>query len=140
MKKPDLLVLIAVWQFILAFLVLIGVAAIAVFAFPAVSNNYWGYGGMMDGYYGDMGRTGGFFGLSIAIFFLVCLIAVAVMGGIGLLMGKEWGRITSIISSALVLVAFPIGTAIGILSIIYLVKPEVKEYFLHTKPPASGAP
>ena len=36
MKKPDLLILIAIWEFISAFVVLIGIAAISVFAFPAV--------------------------------------------------------------------------------------------------------
>ena len=33
-KRPDLLLLIAIWQFLNAFLCLIGMAAIAIFAFP----------------------------------------------------------------------------------------------------------
>ena len=40
MKKPDLLVLIAIWEFITAFISFIGIAAIAVFAIPAVLGNW----------------------------------------------------------------------------------------------------
>ena len=132
MKKPDLLVLIAIWEFITAFMAFIGIVAIAVFAFPAVLGVWgtidWGYSyGMMGN--GDMPRVGAIFGLSVAILFLLCFLALAVLGGIGLLTGKEWGRITAIVHSALSLVMVPVGTVIGILSIIYLVKPEVKDYF-----------
>ncbi len=134
MKKPDLLVLIAIWEFITAFGAFIGIVAIAVFAFPAVlgvwGNIDWGYSygyGMIGD--GNMPMVGAIFGLSVAILFLLCFLAVAVLGGIGLLTGKEWGRITGIVHSALSLVCVPVGTVIGILAIIYLVKPEVKDYF-----------
>jgi hypothetical protein len=136
MKKPDLLILIAIWEFITAFIVFIGIAAIAVFAIPAVLGN-WNNRMPYDGYYnGMMGRTGNMpmvgavFGLSVAILILLCYLVVAVIGGIGLLMGKEWGRITAIVHSGLSLCSFPIGTVIGVMSIIYLTKQEVKEYFV----------
>jgi hypothetical protein len=48
-------------------------------------------------------------------------------------MGKEWGRITAIVHSALSLFSIPIGTVIGVLSIIYLTKLEVKEFFTPRK-------
>ena len=139
MKKPDLLVLIAIWEFITAFIVLIGIAAIAVFAFPAVLGN-WGnwnngmpyngyYNGMM-GNYGNVPMVGAVFGLSVAILILFCYLVVAIIAGIGLLTGKEWGRITAIVHSALSLFSIPIGTVIGVLSLIYLTKADVKAYFV----------
>lgn len=132
MNKPDLLVLIAIWEFITAFVAFIGIVAIAVFAFPAVLGVWgtidWGYSyGMMGN--GNMPMVGSIFGLSVAILFLLCFLAVAVLGGIGLMTGKEWGRITAIVHSAISLICVPIGTVIGVLAIIYLVKPEVKGYF-----------
>ena len=138
MKKPDLLILIAIWEFLTAFCAFIGIAAIAIFAIPAVSGN-WGNWMPMSGYYhgtmwnsGSVMSMGAIFGLSIAIFVLFCYLVVAILAGIGLLMGKEWGRITAIVHSALSLVSFPIGTVIGVMSIIYLTKQETKDYFLHT--------
>jgi Ca2+/Na+ antiporter len=138
MKKPDLLVLIAIWQFITAFIAFVGIAAIAIFAFPAVLGYWDGYGyGMMRGNY-DMPVWGGVFGLSIAILVLLCYLALAVAGGIGLLINKghEWARIVSIVHSALSLFVVPIGTVIGTLSIIYLTKQEVKDYFSPPHPAA----
>jgi uncharacterized membrane protein len=128
MKKPDLLILIAIWQFITAFVALIGIAAIAVFAFPAVTGYWddsWGGMGWRDG------MMGGVFGLSVAILVLLCFLALAVAGGIGLMLnrGREWARIISIVHSALSLFFIPIGTIIGTLSIIYLVKQDVRDYF-----------
>ncbi|MDP2920143.1 MAG: hypothetical protein Q8O43_08005 [Dehalococcoidia bacterium] len=130
MKKPDLLVLIAIWMFITAFGAFIGIAAIVIFAFPAVLGNYWGYyGGPAELDY--MGRMGGIFGLSIAILLLVAYLALSIIGGVGLLLSKprEWARIVSIVHSALSLFAFPVGTTIGVLSIIYLVRQDVRDYF-----------
>jgi hypothetical protein len=51
------------------------------------------------------------------------------MGGIGLLKGREWGRILSIIHAALNLLWVPVGTVIGVLILIYLTKTETQEYF-----------
>jgi len=117
MKRPDLLILIAIWQFITALGALIGIIAIGIFAFPDVLGRWGGV------------DVGGVFGLSIAILLLVCYLGAAVAGGIGLVIGKEWGRITSIAHAAISVFWIPIGTIIGILSIIYLVKSDIKEYF-----------
>ena len=111
MKRPDLLVLIAIWEFLVSAGCLIGIAAISVFAFPTV----WDIGGV--------------FGLTIAVVALAGVLGVGVAGGVGLLLGKEWGRILSIVHSALSLFNIPIGTVIGVLAIIYLVRPDVREYF-----------
>jgi hypothetical protein len=112
LKRPDLLLLIAIWEFISAFGVLIGIAAIAVFAFPAVS-----------------GEIGAIFGLSIAIFIMVCYMALAISAGIGLLAGKEWGRVIAIVHSVLSLFSIPFGTVIGALCLAYLLRKDVKDYF-----------
>jgi len=116
-KRPDMLILIAVWQFLNAVGALIGLIAIALFAFPQVNNLY------------GIARTGGLFGLAVGAFFLVCFAILAAAGGFGLLNGTELGRILSIVHASLNLIMIPIGTIIGILVIIYLGKPEVKEYF-----------
>ena len=139
MKKPDLLVLIAIWQFITAFFAFVGIAAIGVFAFPSVLGYWDGYGyGMMCGGY-DMPVWAGVFGLSIAILVLLCYLVLAIVGGIGLLLnrGHEWARIVSLVQNALVLFAIPVGTVIGTLSIIYLTKQEVRDYFNPPAPPAA---
>ncbi|UCH42456.1 MAG: hypothetical protein JSW16_06485 [Dehalococcoidales bacterium] len=122
MKKPDLLVLVAVWEFISAFLALIGISAIAVFAIPDVCR-MWG-----------PALTGGAFGLGIAIFALVCYLCLAVAGGIGLLGGREWGRVLSIAHSAISVFFFPFGTVIGILAIVYLTRADVRDYFTGGSP------
>ena len=117
MKRPDLLLLIAIWEFITAFGALIGISAIAVFAFPEAIDPFVG-----------PAIPGAIFGLSIAILVLLCYVGLAVAGGIGILQGKEWGRVLSIVHAALSLFVFPVGTVIGILSIIYLIRPEVTDY------------
>lgn len=118
MKRPDLLLLIAIWEFITAFIALIGISAIAVFALPDAISPWWGW----------EPEVGAIFGLSVGILVLLCYIGIAIAGGMGLLKGKEWGRILSIVHAALSIFWFPIGTAIGVLSIIYLTRPEVTEY------------
>jgi hypothetical protein len=118
MKRPDLLILIAIWEFITAFFALIGISAIAVFVFPDALAPMWG-----------PAVTGAVFGLSVAVLVLLCYIGIALAGGIGLLRGQEWGRVLGIAHAALSLFFFPIGTVIGILIIIYLTKSEIAEYF-----------
>ncbi len=122
MKRPDLVILIAVWEFLTVFGALIGIIAIAIFAFPEVAQE-WG-----------MDMAGGVFGLSVAILVLLCYLFIALAGGIGILIGKEWGRVFTIVHSALSLLWIPFGTIIGILIIIYLGKPQVKEFFVPPKP------
>jgi hypothetical protein len=117
MKKPDLLILVAIWEFFTAFWAMIGMAAIAIFAYPAVLE--------LD----RMEKLGAMFGLTIGMLVLFIALVVGIAGGIGLIMGKEWGRVLSLIRAALSLLSVPIGTIIGILVILYLIKPEVKEYF-----------
>ena len=117
MKRPDLLLLIAIWEFLTALFAFIGVIFIGLFAFPHVFT-LWGDA-----------RIGGVFGLSVAVIILMAYLGLSVAAGVGLLTGKEWGRITGIVHAGLSVLNVPIGTVIGILVLVYLTKPEIKEYF-----------
>ena len=48
----------------------------------------------------------------------------AVAGGVGLIMGREWGRKLCIAHAIMSLILFPIGTVVGILSLRYLVRKD----------------
>jgi len=124
MKKPDKLILIAVWQFITAFAALgIGFIVIALSALPDFSGSGQSFDSM--DWQDQMG-------LSVVILFLLCFMALSVAGGVGLMLnrGHEWARIISIVHSALSLFLPPIiGTIIGTLGIIYLVRQDVRDYF-----------
>jgi hypothetical protein len=52
-------------------------------------------------------------GLCIAGFLLL-LSAPAIVGGWGLIKGKSWSRVLMIVISALHLLSFPVGTALGV--------------------------
>jgi hypothetical protein len=120
LKKPDNLIVIILWEFLSAFVALIGICVVAVFiAVPDI----------LEGLRGSAALPGAAIIFSVSILVLICYIGIAIAGGIGLLKSKEWGRILSIIHSAFGLVSFPVGTAIGIIIIIYLSKSEVKDYF-----------
>ena len=118
MKRPDLLVLVVIWLFLSAFIYLIGMAAIAVFALPEAL-----------GFRHGPGSTGATFGLSIGMLILLGSLVVCVLGGIGVLQGRAWGRTLTIIAAVLSLFSFPIGTVLGVLVIVYMMRAEVKAYF-----------
>ena len=123
MKKPKLLIAIAIWRFIVASLLAIGIIAIAVFAIPAAVED---------------ADTGSLFALSISAIVLLALISLSVVAGIGLIKGKSWGRTLAMVNAILELFWFPIGTTIGVLTLIYLFRQEAKEYFA-TAQHSSGA-
>ncbi len=117
MRRPDELILIAVWEFITAAGALIGMSAIFIFAFPEVRHLH------------GIDNVGAVFGLSILVIFLFFTACLAVVAAIGLLAGKEWGRVLSIVYATFSLLRIPFGTIIGILVIVYLIKPQIREYF-----------
>ena len=118
MKRPDLLLLVAIWAFFSAFLYLIGIAAIAIFAFPEALGFMYG-----------PANIGSIFGMSIGMLVLLCCAGVSLAAGIGILMAKSWARITAIVVAVLSLIWVPVGTVLGVLVLIYLMKPEIREYF-----------
>jgi hypothetical protein len=117
-------------MFLSAFGILVGIAAVSsafFFAYP-----WMAWDGMM-GPWGmwDVPRMGGiaFITLGVIALLMVAYFVLALMGGIGLLKGREWGRILSIVHAALSLFWVPVGTVIGVLVLIYMTKTEVREYF-----------
>ncbi len=117
-KKPDLLVLVVIWELLSVFVALVGIAAVAIFAFP----DAWRFERYID--------IGAIFGLSIVVFVLLTYIVIALASAIGVLQGREWGRILSIVHAVLSMFAVPVGTVIGILAIVYLLSPQVRDYFV----------
>jgi hypothetical protein len=65
----------------------------------------------------------GFFGVFFSIF-LAMVSLPSIIGGIGLLYEKNWGRIIIMIVSFFHLLAFPLGTALGIFGIWLLLGKE----------------
>lgn len=117
-RRPDLLILLVTWQFVAAFFWLIGLIAAVLFAYP-----------FSPGYEGTTVETGDVLGMIVGTLFLLTCLSIAITSGIGLVKGKSWGRIVSIVNAVLSLLIVPIGTVAGILVLIYLMRSEVREYF-----------
>ncbi len=115
--RPDLVLLIAVWEFLTAFGTLVAIGALVVFVFPRAV-------------YFDRIGVGTLTGLVILTAVLAGYGALAVAAGVGLLLGREWGRIMGLVHAAIGLINIPVGTVVGILVLIYLTKREVRDYFL----------
>lgn len=71
-------------------------------------------------------------GLTTGIF-MFALSVPSLLAGAGLLWGKSWGRILTIIVSFFNLFSFPIGTALGIYGLYVLLRQEAEEYFMMPK-------
>ena len=65
--------------------------------------------------------------------FLLLLSVPGIIGGIGLFKRRNWARILILIVSAIDLLNFPIGTALGIYSIWVLVQNETVQLFIERK-------
>lgn len=118
MKRPDLLLLVAIWAFFNAFLYLIGIVAIAAFSFPEALGFAYG-----------PANAGSIIGQSFGILVLLCCAGLSLAAGVGILKAKSWGRIMGIVVAVLSLFWIPIGTVLGVLVLIYLMRPEVRAYF-----------
>ncbi|MBN2311869.1 MAG: hypothetical protein JXR94_23015 [Candidatus Hydrogenedentes bacterium] len=66
-----------------------------------------------------------------AILGCVCIVSAlpGIAAGIGLLKFRPWARILAIILGALNLLNIPIGTALGVYTLVILLKPEADELF-----------
>jgi len=118
MKKPDLLILVVVWEFLSAFIALIGLVAVAVIAFPDSAISMYG-----------SAIPAAFFALSIGVLILITYIIIAITAAAGIIQNREWGRIMGIVHGALSVFAPPVGTVVGILIIVYLLRPDIEEFF-----------
>jgi hypothetical protein len=130
MKRPDLVVAISIWMFITAAFFVIGILVLtSAFFFVPWFTVYDGGWGMMP-WTGGWGMGGiAWFGIGIGLLVMVAYFVLALMGGIGLLQGREWGRVMGIVHAAISLFWIPVGTVIGALILVYLTRSEVREYF-----------
>lgn len=114
MRTRDVILLIAIWEFL---------TALIPFVF------FMGVGGFMcRPFDGGFLPFVGFF-LSLLSLFVLAWIGLAVAAGVGLLQRREWGRTLGLIHAGLSLLRFPIGTVIGALVLVYLTREETREYF-----------
>jgi hypothetical protein len=70
----------------------------------------------------------------IAVFIFVVVFTVLfsipkIVAGYGLRHGKPWARIWSIIASVMAVMSFPLGTALGVYGLIFLLGDDGKRYF-----------
>jgi len=74
----------------------------------------------------------------IVLFIMFALAVPSVIAGVGVLMRREWGRITALVVGILSLVDIPFGTAIGVYSIWVLMNDETRVLF-QTTPAVTAA-
>jgi hypothetical protein len=119
MKRPDGVTVIAVWYFVEAFFLLIGVCSLI--AIP------------VSGIFADIGDSTGefwaYFGVTCGVIWLLISGIALVLAGWGLLRMKQWARWLAFVLAIFGLFAFPIGTVIGAVIIWYLFKQDVREAF-----------
>ena len=111
-ERNNLLKLIAVWEFFTAVpaLITIYIVVYEIWLYP------------------EEGAPGDVFGVALIVA-LLAFFGLSVAAGVGLIMRKQWGRISAIIHAVLSLLNMPIGTVIGALILVYMSKPQTKEYF-----------
>lgn len=80
-RKPDLPVLVAIWEFLSVFVALMGISAITGFAFP----HAWRLERFPD--------VGAIFGLSIGVFVLLYYVGIALAAAIGILRANGWIKV-----------------------------------------------
>ena len=119
-----MIILIAIWRFLTAFIICGGDIAIAVTQFPEVVQEI-----RVSENYAQVLMVIMLFTLIIITLVMLTLVIVSVAVGIGLIKGESWSRVLAIVFAVLDLLWIPIGTIIGLLSLMYLFRPEVREYF-----------
>ena len=113
LKRNYILMIIAVWGFLTAAGALIGVYIVV-------------YESWLD-----PEIEGPPFALSVAfIVVLLVYFGFAVAAGVGLLKVKQWGRVAAMVHAALSLLQVPVGTIIGVLTLAYLNRSEIRECFV----------
>ena len=118
--QPNGVVLVSVWFFISAVISLLGVAAILIFAIPALRMNT-----AVGSDEGHLVVAAVLFGLALLVVFGVADVVAVV----GLLRLRAWARWLAIGRAALLLFIIPFGTIIGALIIWYLLTDKAKQAF-----------
>lgn len=78
-------------------------------------------------------------GAGMFLFVLMAVLAVpGLVAGIGLLRMRPWSRILTIVVSALELLSFPIGTALGVYGLWVMVQPETERLLSHPARPRAA--
>ena len=118
MKRPDGVLVIALWFLLVGVLCGLGALTLLVIPVPAVLFTSSG-----------IDRLWAMWGLGIAVVFTSTPAVLSLATGIGLLALKEWGRWLAIALALFMLLAIPFGTLAGILIIWYLLQENVKVAF-----------
>jgi len=118
MKKPDGVIVIAVYYALVALVFLLGSCALLFAMVSVLSNVFEPTAVMWSG-----------FGIGIGLLFCLLFLVGSILAAWGLLALKNWGRWAAIILGILQLPAFPIWTVIGGLIIYYLLRDDVKAAF-----------
>jgi hypothetical protein len=119
MKRPGGVTAIAIYYLVTGVLALLGFCTLV--GLPTF--------GLM----GDVFSDAGLFalataGLCVALFMLFDAV-LSLVAAVGMLKMREWGRFLGIFLALFSLLAFPVGTIIGIAILWYLFQGEVKEAF-----------
>lgn len=119
MRRPDGVTLLAIWHFIVAVLFLLGVCAVsiglvAVWTSPGPQND----------------AVVATLGILFAMFAIIVVGGAFAVVGWGLWQLSSWARAAAIVLAILQLPGFPIGTAIGVITLWYLFSdPDAKAAF-----------
>jgi hypothetical protein len=128
MKRPDGVIVIALWYLLVAFGMGIAALTLLVIPIPAVWFNTEG-----------IDRMWAMWGLGIGLVLVAAPSILALITGIGLLKLQGWARWLALGLALLMLFAFPIGTLAGMFTIWYLLQDSVKAAFTPHAPMTAAA-
>lgn len=114
MKRPDGVTIIAIAQFVMGALALLGACAIVAGMFTVM---------MARGEAG--GRVAAIMFMGIGLLATLLSGVLPLLAGWGLLHLKAWARWLTIVLAIFMLFGFPVGTAIGAVIIWYLLQPHI---------------
>jgi hypothetical protein len=119
--RRDYVPAIAIWELLTVLPVGCITASVVIFSLMAYSEEM---------HFGHGNPTQTLLAAGMILVLGLAYMALGLMGGIGLLLGDEWGRKLSLAHAAVSLVLIPIiGTFVGALSLRYLLRADVKQRF-----------
>lgn len=124
MKRPDGITLIGVYHFLVAALALMGFLAMLVIPILVGVSTV---AARVEDAQIPIAITAAV--MLVAGLFVLAIGALNLVVGIGIWNLRQWARIAAIILAAFRLFNFPLGTAIGGLTIWYLLQPNVESLF-----------